>query len=242
MIPLYGLGIIALISVLILLSSSASNIRNALSLRQWLMGGGAILGISALLLISPRLTITAVIGLLSARILIALLRRMGGNHSAPRRGKTASANGTSSVSTEWLHATLDHDSGTMDAEILQGPYVSEHLSALTVNQLTELYAEMTHQGAHESMQIVTTFMDTHHPGWSDYVGGGSGQTHTAGASETTLTRAKALEILGLEEGADTDTIVAAHRRLIRAVHPDRGGSSYLAVQLNRARDFLLGGA
>ena len=128
----------------------------------------------------------------------------------------------------------------MDAEILQGPYAGQHLNALTVNQLTQLYAEMTRQAAHESMQIVTTIMDTHHPGWSDDVGGGSGQTHTADASETALTRAKALEILGLEEGADTDTIVAAHRRLIRAVHPDRGGSSYLAVQLNRARDFLLG--
>jgi hypothetical protein len=55
----------------------------------------------------------------------------------------------------------------------------------------------------------------------------------------TMTAALALEILGLSGGASEQEIQAAYRRLIPRVHPDRGGSPYLAKQLNAARDFLL---
>ena len=55
-----------------------------------------------------------------------------------------------------------------------------------------------------------------------------------------MTRAHALEILNLKEGATREEIVASYRDLIRKVHPDRGGSSYLAAEVNQARDVLLG--
>ena len=54
-----------------------------------------------------------------------------------------------------------------------------------------------------------------------------------------LSRGEALEVLGLEPGADEDEIHAAHRRLLRLVHPDRGGSAYLARRVYQARDTLL---
>jgi hypothetical protein len=56
-----------------------------------------------------------------------------------------------------------------------------------------------------------------------------------------MSRAMALKVLGLETGATPDEITAAHKRLILQNHPDRGGTTYLAAQINEARDVLLGG-
>lgn len=55
-----------------------------------------------------------------------------------------------------------------------------------------------------------------------------------------MSRAEALSVLGLSEGATPDEIRAAHRRLIKQSHPDKGGSSYLAAKINQAKDVLLG--
>lgn len=51
---------------------------------------------------------------------------------------------------------------------------------------------------------------------------------------------EALQVLGLRPGASPDEIRAAHRRLMRAAHPDGGGSDWLASRINQARDILLG--
>ena len=55
-----------------------------------------------------------------------------------------------------------------------------------------------------------------------------------------MSRAAALEILDLQEGATRDDIRAAFNRVMQQVHPDKGGSNFFAKQLNAARKVLLG--
>jgi DnaJ family protein C protein 19 len=55
-----------------------------------------------------------------------------------------------------------------------------------------------------------------------------------------MSKAQAYEVLGLKPDASRDEILQAHRRMIQRVHPDRGGSDYLASKINQAKDTLLG--
>jgi hypothetical protein len=70
---------------------------------------------------------------------------------------------------------------------------------------------------------------------------GSGRPGRAPAHNERLTKAEAWAILGLEPDADADAIRAAHRRLMQRLHPDRGGSDYLAAKINEAKRLLAGG-
>ena len=55
----------------------------------------------------------------------------------------------------------------------------------------------------------------------------------------TMSRQEAFEVLGLAPGASDSDIQAAYVRLMRAAHPDSGGSDWLAARVNMARDILL---
>ena len=102
-------------------------------------------------------------------------------------------------------------------------------------QLQELLAFCEANDA-DSVQLLESYLAQRFPGESPF---GQGQqappTGTSGMS-----RAEALAILGLGEDAADEDIVAAHRRLMQKLHPDRGGNDYLAAKINQAKDFLLG--
>jgi hypothetical protein len=68
----------------------------------------------------------------------------------------------------------------------------------------------------------------------------SGQSSAQRPGKTGISKAEALQILGLEPGASEAEIIAAHRKLIARLHPDKGGSNYLAAQINLAKKVLLG--
>ena len=146
-------------------------------------------------------------------------------------GRSA-GNGTSSIRTAWLAMELAHSSGKMDGEVLDGQFKGKQLSELDLQQLLILAAECEQDA--DSLQLLEAYLDRVHPDWHAQAEGQAAPT--AGSD---MTEALALEILGLEPGAGVEEITAAHRRLMQKMHPDRGGSDYLAQRINEARDFLL---
>jgi hypothetical protein len=150
-------------------------------------------------------------------------KRFGG--SAP---PTGAAN---SVETAFLSMTLHHDSGRMTGSVKAGQFAGRDLATLTLSELLALLQECQAADA-DSVALLEAWLDRAHPDWRS--------EPAAEPRSGAMTRAEALEILGLAEGADEDAIRAAHRRLMRSAHPDQGGSAWLAARINAARDFLLG--
>lgn len=144
----------------------------------------------------------------------------------------------STVETEVLRMRLDHANGNLSGEVLKGPYRDWYLDEMDRAQLDELLAYCQQQDA-DSAQLLQGYMEQRFPdGAGDTAG--AGQQQGNGGGEGAMNRREALSILGLDENASNDDIVAAHRTLMQKLHPDRGGSSYLAAKINEAKDFLLG--
>ena len=83
------------------------------------------------------------------------------------------------------------------------------------------------------MTVLETYLDRIHEGWRECC------SSPPGASSDGMSEEKARAVLGVGPDATREEIINAHRRLIQRLHPDRGGSDYLAVQLNTAKDLLL---
>ena len=149
-----------------------------------------------------------------------------------------SAGQSSTVETRFLRMRLDHDSGEMDGDILDGRFRGRSLGDLSEGELIALLRECVAEDA-QSARVLETYLDrVHGPDWRERARETHGQAR--GEAGGGMAREEALEILGLEPGASAEEIKAAYHRLIGRLHPDQGGSTYLAAKLNQARDVLLG--
>lgn len=147
----------------------------------------------------------------------------------------------SRVETAWLRVWLDHDSGAMGGEVRQGRFAGAPLDQLDRSQLLALLAEVR-TGDPQSTAVLEAYLDrTLGDGWRA-AGAGPDDRRDAPQrpSSGAMTREEALEILGLAAGAGEAEIRDAHRRLMLKMHPDQGGSNYLAAKINQAKDLLLG--
>jgi len=70
--------------------------------------------------------------------------------------------------------------------------------------------------------------------------GSQGAGQRQASSSQTMNQAQAFEVLGLQPGCTRDDIILAHKRMMQKMHPDRGGSDFMAAQINQAKDILLG--
>ncbi len=136
----------------------------------------------------------------------------------------------SSVQTDDVRMTLNHESGEMDGEVLRGTRQGKRLGELDLAQVVTLLTEFDDE---RSRQLLTAYLDRRAPGWKDAAQGNQDVQHD------TMTVERALKVLDLPDTADRDDVVAAHRRLMQRLHPDRGGSAFLAATLNEAKKVLL---
>lgn len=223
-----------MILVLVLLALSAFANARVEQVRKALLwaGGGAGLGLVLVLFASGR----GAQALWSLVLLAPLLVQTWRSWRAARtfaRGGQASPGGESVVETVTLGMVLHHDSGRMTGVVRRGPYSGADLADLTLDQLLALRDDCVGEDA-ESVPLLEAWLDRAHPAWRET------KRAEPPPSPGGMTRGEALQIMGLEEGASEEAIQAAYRRLMRAAHPDQGGSAWLAARLNAARDFLLG--
>jgi hypothetical protein len=153
--------------------------------------------------------------------------------SNPLGGADKSAGQTSSVRTDMLEMTLDHDTGGMDGMVRRGAFAGRRLSSLTGDELN-LVLEEARERDTQAAQLLEAFIQRRQQG-------GNGRKRSAGgeAASRAMTVDEAYAVLGLSAGASREDVQQAHRNLMKKYHPDQGGTTYLASKINEAKDLLL---
>jgi len=203
------------------------------------MGFRAALGAAAAIVLVALLTgrLNPLVAMVAGAI--PLLQRLLAAKSLYERFKSSTGprgGQTSSVSTRYLDMTLDHDSGAMEGTVREGAHAGRRLGELTLEQVLSLLAEYRRDDA-QSASVLEAYLDrVHGPEWR---GGAETAGTAAPAASGGMSAAEARQILGVDSDAGRDEVIGAHRRLMQKLHPDRGGSGYLAAKINQAKDVLL---
>ena len=227
------LGLAALALALLAMRAFAqSNPANVA--RRLRTGGGIVSLLAAALLMLRGLEAVAVpLGMFGSWLIWGrtLPPWLGGGGNARR-----SPGQTSRVETEHLEMELDHDTGEMHGRVLKGMFAGRDLASLSPTDLGLLWQDCRHTD-HQSAQLVEAYLDRIHTTWREDMARGESDMNRG--PDGRMMEDEALEILGLEPGADEDDIRRAHRELMLRLHPDRGGSTYLAAKINEAKDVAL---
>jgi hypothetical protein len=237
--PYIALGIFLLLIVLVLgrafVAANPATLARGL---RWGLGIGAALLIGVLFAteqLGPALALTG--GLLGVVLRGRALWQQFRATAGPRPGRV------SEVETDTIRMTLDHDTGAMDGMVRRGRQQGRRLTEMSQSELVALWRECLADDE-AAAKLLETYLDRAAPNWRSGDAGqqGAGQEQrkggAAGASGA-MTRKEAYEILDLKPGATEQEIKAAHRRLMLKLHPDQGGSTYLASRVNQAKDLLL---
>lgn len=216
---------------------------------KWLVGLAAAVLVIMVLIVLGRLPIQALAapflflltfllrnGHWLMRILPMLRPKYQGQGPASS-GSGSAGPGVSAIKTRWLAMELTHSTGAMDGEVLTGQFAGDRLSTLSLEDLLDLASECRQDP--DSIQLLEAYLERMFPDWREHAQAESTAGSRPAGDESAMTETLALEILGLGSDASREQITAAHRRLMQKMHPDRGGSDYLAQRINQARDFLL---
>jgi DnaJ-domain-containing protein 1 len=197
-------------------------------------GGIAALGVAAFVGIRGELAVAIPLGIFGAGLLGWSPFGMPGFFSRTQQ----SPGRTSHVRSQFLDMMLDHDSGDLRGQIIAGEHHGRSLDEFDLSQLVGL-AETFDP---ESRALLESYLDRRFAGWredpkSNGAGRQGGQVGRPPSGK--MTEEEAYQILGVQAGASADEISRAHRSLMKKLHPDQGGSTYLASRVNEAKDTLL---
>ena len=191
------------------------------------VGGMLIFGLRFLPSLLPELLGLAGL-VITGLIARALRNRPSGGFSSPGTGRRTE------VHTAFLKAWIDHGTGDVGGTVLTGRFAGRTLDRLSDSELLDLHEECRNDA--NSLRVMEAYLDRRlNVDWR------TARQPPPRGPRTDMTRAEALAVLGLAEGASEEEIKAAHRRLIRRTHPDAGGTADLAARINRAKDVLVGG-
>ena len=194
------------------------------------VGGWGALAVALLFAVTGRLAIALPLAIVGFSLL---------GRSFPWRdafsGGTKSTGQRSSVRTDMLEMTLDHDTGWMDGVVLKGQFAGQRLSNLSAGQLDQLLEEARRLDP-QAAQLLDAFMERAGQARS---GSQQQRSRQGPPGSAAMTLEEAYAVLGLSPGASREDIHQAHRALMKKYHPDQGGTTYLASKINEAKDVLL---
>jgi hypothetical protein len=198
---------------------------------RWVLGGGA-LALAALLGVTGRIGIASILALVGSSILSrGRLGPIDFNTTQPVKGRK------SRVRSTYFDMQLDHDTGGVSGKSIFGKFSGRELMSIGEDEMRDMLKEVS--GDPDSLSLLEAWLDVNRAGWREYFGQEPENDTARASSSSPMDRDQAYEILGLHPGATEAEIKVAHHRLLKAVHPDQGGSNFLAARVNAAKDFLL---
>jgi hypothetical protein len=231
------LGAVALVAIIFLLRAFVGADPKALVKALRYAGAIALALVAAFLVYTDRVGAAVFVGSAAWGLFTRGHVWPGGWPHYPIGGRSRSSPGqTTNVRTSWLEMELDHDSGDMRGTILKGTHAGERLDKITRDALVALYHQAGKEDP-ETGRLLEAYLDRTFG--SDWRAAEQAEQSVPERATTGMSRAEALKVLGLQEGASDDDIRAAHRRLMLQNHPDRGGTDYIAAKINEAKDVLL---
>ena len=235
--PTLIVGAVAVVTLYLLLQMFRTANPTLLARALKPVGGVLALAIAVIIGLKGELAVAIPVGIVGASLLgwspftTSSFGNIGGLFGG---GATRSPGETSRVRSQFLEMWLDHDSGRLAGHIIAGPNAGRNLDELDLSQLLAIIPAFDT----ESVALLESYLDRRFPAWRQ-----NAQGDTTGrrgrAPSGKMTDEEAYQILGLQPGAGRDQINRAHRTLMKKLHPDQGGSTYLAARVNEAKDTLL---
>jgi len=228
--PTVLLGILALLILLWALNAFARTDPRTVLRFAKASGGTAALAGAATLAATGRFALAVPLGIAG----LTLLGLWPGTTPFGRRAQKSRGQ-TSRVRSAFIEMELDHDTGAMRGHILAGRYEGMSLDAVEATTLIGLLGEIDE----ESRALLATYLDRRSPGWREHAQGDAAAGQGSAPRGGPMTQEEAYQILGLQPNAAAEEIGRAHHALMKKLHPDHGGTTYLAARINEAKDVLL---